>query len=300
MSEGRRVDPFAATVLGVAALCGVALVAWVVAGIVRSGAFEPAPKPAAEPAAKAAPKPDPRPTPTPASKPDAPPPAAKPAPTATQEAVDPAPGVAGIAPPNSGGSGGVAAPAGTRGFVLAADRTWTYAVRVEPETWRDAVLVYRTVREPSGLAVQTEFRHSKGQMSFRLGTYAAGHPSHAQVRFPGFFMHGAYLDLPLAKGRRMEWTTPWQAADNRVREGRVRRWRAVVGDTEKVSVPAGRFDAVRIDATLTYEDARQVAATVSETIWVVPSANQIVKVIRSGRSPDESAERIVADLAEAK
>ena len=262
MSEGRRVDPFAATVLGVAALCGVALVAWVVAGILRSGAFEPAPKPAAEPMAKSAPPPV-------------------------------------VAPANSGGAGG-ATTAAKRGLAPAPDRTWTYAVRVEPAAWRDAVLVYRTAREPSGLAVQTEFRHSKGQMSFRLGTYAAGHPSHAQVRFPGFFLHGAYLELPLEKGRRFEWTYPWQAADNRVREGRVRRWRAVVGDIEKVSVPAGRFDAVRVDTTLTYEDAGQVAATVTETLWVVPSANQIVKVVRSGRSPDEAAERIVADLVEAK
>ena len=262
MSEGRRLDPFAAAVLGVAALCGLLLAAWVVVGVLRSGALQPVPKPTPEPVAKAAPKP----APPPAKSADAP-----------------------IAPATA-----------KRGLALAPDRTWTYAVRVEPAVWRDAVLAYRTVREPSGLAVQTEFRHSKGQMSFRLGTYAAGHPSHAQVRFPGFFMHGAYLELPLDKGRRMEWTTPWQAADNRVREGRVRRWRAVVGDTEKVSVPAGRFDAVRIDATLTYEDAGKVAATVSETLWVVPSANQIVKVVRSGRSPDEAAERIVADLAEVK
>jgi len=270
MSEGRRVDPFAATVLGVAALCGLGLVVWVVAGILRSGAFEPAPKPAAEPVAKSAPQPVGKPAPPPE-----------------------------VAPPNSGGAGGATTPA-KRGLAPAPDRTWTYAVRVEPAAWHDAMLVYRTVREPSGLAVQTAFRHSKGQMSFRLGTYAAGHPSHAQVRFPGFFMHGAYLALPLDKGRQMEWTYPWQAADNRVREGRVRRWRAVVGDIEKVSVPAGRFDAVRVDATLTYEDAGQVSATVTETLWIVPSANQIVKVVRSGRSPDEVAERIVADLVEVK
>lgn len=282
MSEGRRFDPFAAAVLGAAALCGVALVIWVVVGLLRGGGIEPSPKPAPETAPKPAPSPSP----------------GKPAPSApaTPREAEP-PGA--IAPPNSGGSGGTAVAA-KRGLAPAPDRTWTYEVRVEPAAWRDAVLVYRTAREPSGLAVQTEFRHSKGQMAFRLGTYAAGHPSHAQVRFPGFFMHGAYLELPLDKGRRMEWTYPWQASDNRVRDGRVRRWRAVVGDTEKVSVPAGRFDAVRIDATVTYEDAGQVAATVSETLWVVPSSNQIVKVVRSGRSPDEAAERIVADLAEVK
>ena len=37
-------------------------------------------------------------------------------------------------------------------------------------------------------------------MNFHLGTYAAGHPSHANTRFPGFFMYASYFPASLKKG----------------------------------------------------------------------------------------------------
>ncbi len=39
-------------------------------------------------------------------------------------------------------------------------------------------------------------------------------------------------------------------------------------------------------------------ARVSETLWFAPDAFQLVKIVREGRAPDESAARIVAELAE--
>lgn len=173
-------------------------------------------------------------------------------------------------------------------------------MRLEPEVWKNATLAYRSAAEKDGMTVHADFRHDKGVMSFRLGTYAPGHASHSQIRFPGFFMHGAYLDFPLDKGKRFSWTYPWQMADNRIRDGRVRRWDAVVGTSEQVSVPAGRFEAVRIDAAVSYIDGGTTLASVKETIWYAPAIRQIVKVVREGRSPDEAGQRIVAELAEAK
>ena len=66
---------------------------------------------------------------------------------------------------------------------------WRYAVVVEPPTWRDATLTYRTQQENAGIGVLTDFAYAGGKMNFHLGNYAAGHPSHANTRFPGFFMH---------------------------------------------------------------------------------------------------------------
>lgn len=203
------------------------------------------------------------------------------------------------APPATQSSTSAPAP-GKRGIELAAGRSWTYAVRLEPEVWRDATLTYRTVAEQGALVVHTEFRHAQGRLSFRLGPYVAAHASHAQLRFPGFFMHGAYFEFPLAPGRKFSWTYPWQMPDNRVRADRVRRFDAAVGASESVSVPAGRYDAMRIDAVLSYVDAGRTIATVNETLWYAPSIRQIVKVVRDGRSPDEAGRRIVAELADSR
>ena len=102
------------------------------------------------------------------------------------------------------------------GATLEAGRAWRYAVVVEPPAWRDITLTYRTQREGAGIGVLTDFVHAGGKMNFHLGTFAAGHPSHANTRFPGFFMHASYLPQSLKEGQSLSWGWPWQP----VREGR--------------------------------------------------------------------------------
>ena len=82
--------------------------------------------------------------------------------------------------------------------------------------WRDITLTYRTQREGAGIGVLTDFVYAGGKMNFHLGTFAAGHPSHANTRFPGFFMHASYLPQSLKEGQSLSWGWPWQP----VREGR--------------------------------------------------------------------------------
>ncbi|MEO8144154.1 MAG: hypothetical protein ABI654_08060 [Betaproteobacteria bacterium] len=212
----------------------------------------------------------------PVARSKAPPPAAKPLP--------PAP-VAKSSPP--------AAKAVTDAS-LEAGRSWRYAVVVEPPTWRDITLTYRTQREPAGIGVLTDFIYAGGKMNFHLGTYAAGHPSHANTRFPGFFMYASYFPPALEKGQRLQWQWPWQP----VREGRIKRYDGQVIRWENIQVPAGTYRAAVIGANLEYVEGGSVQARVRETIWYAPAVSQIVKVIREGKSPDESSSRIVAELVE--
>jgi hypothetical protein len=175
-----------------------------------------------------------------------------------------------------------------------AGRTWRYAVVVEPPTWRDATLTYRTQRENAGIGVLTDFVYAGGKMNFHLGSYAAGHPSHANTRFPGFFMHPSYFKQPLEPGQKLSWGWAWQP----VREGRVKRYEGRVLRWEDVTVPAGTFRAAVIEADLYYVEAGQTRAQAKETLWYAPQAAQLVKVVREGRTPDEGSTRIVAELAE--
>ena len=130
--------------------------------------------------------------------------------------------------------------------------------------------------------------------NFNLGTYAAGHPSHANIRFPGFFMYASYFPPLLEKGQRLQWQWPWQPA----REGRIKRYDAQVIRWENIQVPAGTYRAAVIETSLDYVEAGSVLARVRETIWYAPAAFQVVKVIREGKSPDEASSRIVAELVE--
>lgn len=180
---------------------------------------------------------------------------------------------------------------------LPAGRVWRYNVTLEPPQWRDAVLVYRTAAMQSGTAVYTEFRHAGGKMNFQLGMFAANHASHANVRFPGFFMHPAYLDKALEVGQRFAWEWPWQLPGGAVRAGRLKRYAGQVKGWEQITTPAGAFIAARIDTALSYVEDGRVMAGATETIWYAPQAAQIVRVVREGATPDEAAKRIVAELA---
>jgi hypothetical protein len=186
------------------------------------------------------------------------------------------------------------APPVALGASLEPGRTWVYAVTVEPPVWRDITLTYRTQPEGAGLGVLTDFRYAGGQMNFHLGTYAPGHPSHANTRFPGFFMYASYFHLPLEVGQRVTWEWPWQP----LREGRMKRYDGRVLRWEDVQVPAGTYSAAVIEADLQYVEAGKVQAQAKETIWYAPKAFQVVKVVREGRTPDEGVARIVAELAE--
>lgn len=175
-------------------------------------------------------------------------------------------------------------------------RRWVYRVTLEPQQWRDAELDYRTAEVANGIAVHTEFRHARGKMNFQLGMFSPNHPSHANTRFPGFFMHAAYLDKPLDVGRHFAWEWPWQLAGGAVREGRVKRYAGSVTAWEAVETPAGRYSAARIETTLSYVDEGRVHATARETLWYAPNAGQVVKVLREGATPDEGFKRIEAQL----
>src|SRR5262245_12462725 len=62
-------------------------------------------------------------------------------------------------------------------FRIPADRTWVYAVTVEPPVWRDITLTYRTENRGPNIGAMIEFRHSTGKSHFYLGTLVAGDPS---------------------------------------------------------------------------------------------------------------------------
>ena len=184
--------------------------------------------------------------------------------------------------------------AAVSGSGIEAGRTWRYGVVVEPPAWRDVTLTYRTQREGEHIGVLTDFVHAGGKMNFHLGTYAAGHPSHANTRFPGFFLHASYFPRTLKEGQRLSWGWPWQP----VREGRVKRYEATVARWENVQVPAGTYTAAVIEAELLYIEGGKVLARARETLWYAPKLSQVVKVLRDGRTPDEASTRIVAELQE--
>jgi hypothetical protein len=176
---------------------------------------------------------------------------------------------------------------------LQAGQSFRYAVQVQPEAWRDITLDYRTSAASGGLSVHTDFVHAGGKMNFNLGIFAAGHGSHANVRFPGFFMHPSYFPATLQPGQALSWSWAWQPQ----REGRVKRYDGRVVRWEDVQVPAGTFRTLRIDTELSYVEGGQVRAKARETLWYAPQLAQLVKVVREGRTPDEGLDRIVAELA---
>lgn len=181
----------------------------------------------------------------------------------------------------------------------AAGRTWRYSVVVEPPLWQDATLTYRTVRQGQDLGVTTEFRHAAGTMNFDLGVFAAAHPSHANVRFPGFFFHSAYFHA-LEPTQAIVWEWYWQAPDGKTRPGRIKRYVGQAKEWTELRLQGASHPALRIEATLSYIDAGRLAAEAKETIWYMPAVQQVARVVREGRTPDEGATRIVAELLEFK
>jgi hypothetical protein len=229
---------------------------------------KPAPQPA--PAAK--------PVPAPVSKP-APAQASKPAPAPAAKAVSAWPQAGGVPVPR-----------------LQPGRSWRYAVVVDPPVWRDITLTYRTQQESGGLGVLTDFVHAGGKSNFHLGTFAAGHPSHANTRFPGFFMYAAYLQEPLRVGDPVVFSWPWQgrsAASVKRFEGQAKDWKAV-------KVPAGTFEAVMIEGTLSYLEDGQFRERTHLVFWYAPIVSQVIKIQRFGITSDERSRQIDAELVEVR
>lgn len=221
---------------------------------------------------------------------EAPPPAPKPQPRreARSRPSPPSP-----AKPQAAPNSAAAEPQRGR-IVLQPGRSWRYSVRVEPEVWKDITLTYRTVQEGNALGVRTDFRHAGGQSTFNLGVFAPGHPSHANTRFPGFFMYASYLDLPLQVGQKVSFGWHWQGKS----PGSQKRFEGAVAGLEPVELPGGMLQAARIEGTLSYREDGQFRGGARETFWYAPQVGQVVRIERQGRVPDESLARIVAELVE--
>jgi hypothetical protein len=196
---------------------------------------------------------------------------------------------------------GAAAQAGTGAaypvFPLPPGTRWTYRVSLEPQLWQDAALVYRSAQQGGALAIDTDFTHAKGRMTFRLGRFQAGDPAHANTRFPGFFLYPAYFGSGLRIGQTVAAEWPWQLPGGAVKAGRVKRFEGTVMQAEQYSGPV--FDMasmLRIEGRLYYLEDGMVQAVARETLWYAGKAAQLVRIEREGRTPDEGAARIVAEL----
>jgi hypothetical protein len=177
--------------------------------------------------------------------------------------------------------------------------TWVYQVTVEPPVWKDVVLEYHTVQQGDALIVNTDFRHSNGAMKFQLGTYRAGHLSHANTRFPGFFMYSAYFGERIRLGQKIAWEWPWQLPGGGVKAGRVKRYEGTLVESGANPGPVEPGTTLlKIEGTLSYIDAGRVEASARETLWYSGKSGQLARIERVGRTPDESATRIVAQLVE--
>lgn len=180
-----------------------------------------------------------------------------------------------------------------------AGMTWTYQVSVEPPVWQDAILVYRTVQQGGAVVVYTDFHHAKGAMKFQIGTFEAGHPSHANTRFPGFFMYPAYFGDRLRLGQSLAWEWPWQLPGGGVKAGRVKRYEGILVESGSNPGPVEPGTTLlKIEGTLSYVDGGRVEASARETLWYSGKSGQLARVERVGRTPDEGSTRIVAQLVE--
>jgi hypothetical protein len=288
--SGRRQDPLALAVLGAAGLL-IAVVALYLVFSIRSQPEGPAtasfPQQVRDAVARfvaevrkefEAPPPAPKPQPRREAQPKPPPPSqARPQASPQAKSAEP-----GSAEPQRGR------------IVLQAGRSWRYSVKVEPEAWKDITLTYRTVQEGNALGVRTDFRHAGGQSAFNLGVFAPGHPSHANTRFPGFFLYAAYLDLPLQVGQKVAFGWHWQGKS----PGSQKRFQGVVAAMEDVQLSGGALPAARIEGTLTYHEDGQFRGGARETFWYAPKVGQVVRILREGRVPDENLNRISAELVE--
>ena len=199
-------------------------------------------------------------------------------------------------------------------------RRWRYNVEVDaPPSWKGATLTFQMFDSVRAPIVQAQFELGSVNSRFRVGTFAAGDRSHADMRFPGFFMLPVYLDQPLQDNTKFLWHTPWaleytpnlREADAalrtgwmwnlpqlRLENGRARRYDAVVRKWEEVETPMGRILTACIEATVSYIEQGATRAVVRDTYWYSPRLAAVVKALREGLAPDESAQRIALELVD--
>lgn len=190
-------------------------------------------------------------------------------------------------------------PATPHVLPVPANAAWAYDVSFGPQWNKAGQLQYLTLPAPSATPPQATMSWvpSVGKATtWNLGVVAANHPSHANTRFPGFFMHAAYLPEKLQAGSRLKWEFPWQGGDSR-QAVRVRRYEMAVTGWERVSVPAGEFEAAQLDGTLRYVEGETVRAEVRYRLWYSPRVKQVVRLVWIGRAPDESGTEMIAELA---
>ena len=190
-------------------------------------------------------------------------------------------------------------PAAPHVLPVPANATWAYDISFGPQWGKAGQLLYQTMPQAQGQvgANMTWVPTGAQATTWFLGIVEAKHPSHANTRFPGFFMHAAYLPAQLQTGSKLQWEFPWQGGDAARQAGRVRRYEMAVAGWERVRVPAGEFEAARLEGTLRYVEGEAVRAEVRYRLWYSPRVKQVVRLVWIGRAPDESGTEMIAELA---
>jgi len=185
-------------------------------------------------------------------------------------------------------------------LAVPANATWAYDVAFGPAWQTAGRLNYLTLPAAPGTPPQAtmSWTPSRGKTAtWNLGVVEAAHPSHANTRFPGFFMHATYLPVELQAGNQLKWEFPWQGGNAPQQANRVRRFEMTVTGWERVRVPAGEFDAARLDGALRYVEGDAVRAEVRYRLWYSPRVKQVVRLVWMGRAPDESGTEMMVELA---
>jgi hypothetical protein len=193
----------------------------------------------------------------------------------------------------------VEAPAPPHVVPPSAQGIWIYDVSYGPQWNYFGQLYYRTkpARADKPEAEMSWTSKSGSSSTWFLGVFEANHPSHADMRFPGFFLHPAYFPPVLRRGDRIRWELPWLYAGPAGEAGWVRRYEMRVTTWEKVEVPAGKYDAARLEGTLRYVEPGRTAFEIRYTLWYAPAARQVVRVLWLGRAPDDSHGEMIAELS---
>mgnify|MGYP001180828560 FL=1 len=221
-----------------------------------------------------------------------------PRPPSSAPAAPPAPSAGGTVDPQRQFPA-ITAPAPPHTVNVPVRGNWTYDVAFGPSWRKEGQLFYQTEPAAQGkTGAKMSWTFNDGQTStWFLGIVEAGHPTHGNTRFPGFFMHAVYFPAVFVPESRLQWAFPWQGGNAGTQAARERRYDMKVAGWERVEVPAGVFDAVRLDGTLRYVEGEATQLEVRYTLWYSARARQVVRVLWIGHTPDESHAEMLAELA---
>lgn len=196
-------------------------------------------------------------------------------------------------------------PAGAQVLPVPMDAKWRYNVYFGPGFDKAGELRYETYRlgaSASKLVPQADMGKIGANMhwapnsgnvsSWFFGVIEPDHPSHANTRFPGFFMHASYIPRTVAAGGRVIWEVPWQGGGR----NQARRWDMRSEGWQMLELPAGRFAALHLKGKLQYVDNEVVKAEIDYSLWYSPAARQVVRVVWQGRAPDEGNTQMIVEL----